>query len=60
MALSLADVEESTSYGTSAPKVKGALMVRLKEVRLKEVRLKEVRLKEDGESLVVRTDFEQR
>ena len=50
MALSLADVEESTSYGTSAPKVKGALMVRLKEVRLKE----------DGESLVVRTDFEQR
>ena len=45
MARSLANVEESTSYGTRALKVRGTLMVRLRE---------------DGDSLVVRTDFEQR
>lgn len=45
MARTLADVEESTSYGTPALKVKGELMVRLRE---------------DGDSLVVRTDFEER
>jgi hypothetical protein len=45
IALSLENVEEGTSYGTAAFKVRGALFLRLKE---------------DGESLVVRTDFEQR
>jgi hypothetical protein len=45
MALSLGGVEESTSYGTAAFKVRGKLIARLKE---------------DGESLVVGTTFEQR
>ena len=45
MALSIADVEESTSYGTAAFKVRGKLIARLKE---------------DGESLVVGTTFEGR
>jgi hypothetical protein len=45
MALSLEGVEEGTSYGTAALKVRGALFLRLKE---------------DGDSLVVRTDFDQR
>ena len=45
MALSLEGAEEGTSYGTAALKVRGALFLRLKE---------------DGESLVVRTDFDQR
>jgi hypothetical protein len=45
IALALGDVEEGTSYGTAAFKVKGALFARLKE---------------DGETLVVRTDFERR
>jgi hypothetical protein len=44
-ALSLDNVEEGTSYGTPAFKVGGALFVRMHH---------------DGESLVVRTDFEQR
>ena len=39
------DVEESTSYGTPALKVRGKLLVRLKE---------------DGVTLVVRTTFEDR
>jgi hypothetical protein len=43
--LSLAGVEEGTSYGTPALKVKGKLLVRLKE---------------DGETIVVRVPFEQR
>jgi hypothetical protein len=43
--LSLENAEEGTSYGTAAFKVRGALFLRLKE---------------DGESLVVRADFEQR
>ena len=45
VALALDNVEESTSYGTPAFKVGGALFVRLHQ---------------DGESLVVRTDFDQR
>lgn len=45
MALTLDGVEESTSYGTAAFKVRGKLIARLKE---------------DGESLVVGTTFEQR
>jgi hypothetical protein len=45
MALSLDNVEESTSYGTPAFKVGGALVARLHQ---------------DGDALVVRTDFEQR
>lgn len=45
MALLLEGVEESTSYGTAAFKVRGKLVARLKE---------------DGESLVVGTTFEQR
>jgi hypothetical protein len=45
IALSLENTEEGTSYGTAAFKVRGALYLRLKE---------------DGESLVVRADFEQR
>ena len=42
LARALPDVEESTSYGTPALKVRGKLLVRLKE---------------DGETLVLRTDF---
>jgi len=45
MALSLDHVEEGTSYSTPAFKVYGALFVRLHQ---------------DGDSLVLRTDFEQR
>src|SRR6202050_3714560 len=45
MARSLTDVEESTSYGTPAFKVGGALFARLHQ---------------EGDALVVRTDFEQR
>lgn len=45
MALSLDKVEEGTSYGTPAFKVGGVLFVRLHQ---------------DLDSLVVRTDFEQR
>jgi hypothetical protein len=45
MALSLDDVEEGTSYGTPAFKVRGALFVRLRE---------------DENSLVVRTTADQR
>ena len=45
IALALDGVEEGTSYGTAALKVRGALFLRLKE---------------DGDSLVVRTDFDQR
>jgi hypothetical protein len=45
LALSLQNVEESTSYGTPAFKVDGKLISRLKE---------------DGESLVVGTTFEER
>jgi len=45
IALALGNVEEGTSYGTPAFKVGGALFVRMHQ---------------DGESLVVRTDFEQR
>jgi hypothetical protein len=45
MALSLDNVEESTSYGTPAFKVGGALFARLRE---------------DIDSLVVRMDFDQR
>jgi hypothetical protein len=45
MALALESVEEGTSYGTAAFKVRGTLMVRLKE---------------DGETLVVGTTFEER
>jgi hypothetical protein len=45
IALSLERVEEGTSYGTPAFRVNGALFLRLHQ---------------DGESLVVRTDFEQR
>jgi hypothetical protein len=41
----LPGIEESTSYGTPALKVKGKLLVRLKE---------------DGESIVVKTTFEDR
>lgn len=45
MALALDGVEESTSYGTAAFKIRGKLIARLKE---------------DGESLVVGTTFEER
>ena len=45
IALALDNVEEGTSYGTPALKVRGALFARLKE---------------DGDSLVVRMDFDQR
>jgi hypothetical protein len=45
IALSLDNVEEGTSYGTPAFKVLGALFARLHQ---------------DGESLVLRADFEQR
>lgn len=45
IALALGNVEEGTSYGTPAFKVGGELFVRMHQ---------------DGESLVVRTDFEQR
>jgi hypothetical protein len=45
IALALDNVEEGTSYRTPAFKVGGALFVRMHQ---------------DGESLVVRTDFEQR
>jgi hypothetical protein len=45
MALALDNVEEGTSYGTAAFKVRGALFLRLKE---------------DGDSLVVRSDIDQR
>ncbi len=45
IALALGNVEEGTSYGTPAFKVGGALFVRMHQ---------------DGESLVVRTDFDQR
>jgi hypothetical protein len=45
IALALGNVEEGTSYGTPAFKVDGELFVRMHQ---------------DGESLVVRTDFEQR
>ena len=45
IALSLSNVEESTSYGTPAFKTAGKLLARLKE---------------DGDSLVVGTTFEER
>jgi hypothetical protein len=45
IALSLPNVEESTSYGTAAFKTNGKLLARLKE---------------DGDSLVVGTTFEER
>ena len=45
LAKSLGDVEESTSYGTAALKLKGKLLTRLKE---------------DGVTLVVRVDLEAR
>ncbi|HMB79329.1 MAG TPA: MmcQ/YjbR family DNA-binding protein [Vicinamibacterales bacterium] len=45
LALALPGVEESTSYGTPALKVKGQLMTRLWE---------------DGKTLVMKTTFEQR
>lgn len=45
IALALDNVEEGSSYGTAAFKVRGALFLRLKE---------------DGDSLVVKMDFEQR
>jgi hypothetical protein len=45
IALSLENAEEGTSCGTAAFKVRGALFLRLKE---------------DGDSLGVRSDFEQR
>ncbi|WP_158881855.1 MmcQ/YjbR family DNA-binding protein [Rhodanobacter sp. L36] len=44
-ALELPEVETSTSYGTPALKVRGKLMVRLKE---------------DGETVVLRTTWEER
>ena len=44
-AASIGNVEESTSYGTPALKVKGKLIARLRE---------------DGESIVVGTTFEER
>ena len=43
LALALPEVEESTSYGTPAFKVRGKLLARLKE---------------DGETLVVKIDFD--
>jgi len=45
MALALPDVEEGTSYGTPALKVRGKLFVRLKE---------------DGETIVLKTTYEER
>jgi hypothetical protein len=45
MALSLPGVEEGTSYGTAAFRVKGRFFIRLKE---------------DGESIVLKTDFYER
>lgn len=45
MALALPHVEEGTSYGTPALKVKGKLFVRLKE---------------DGETIVLKTTYEER
>jgi len=45
LALGLDGVEESTSYGTAAFKIRGKLIARLKE---------------DGESLVVGTTFDER
>jgi hypothetical protein len=45
IARALGDVEESTSYGTPAIKLRGKLVARLKE---------------DGDSLVVGTTFEER
>ena len=45
LALSLPGVEEGTSYGTPAFKVRGKLLARLKE---------------DGESLVIKVPFDQR
>ena len=45
IAAALGDVEESMSYGTPAIKIRGKLIARLKE---------------DGDSLVVRTTFEER
>ena len=45
VALALDGVEESTSYGTAAFKIRGKLIARLKE---------------DGESLVVGTTYEER
>jgi len=45
VAQALGDVEESTSYGTPAIKIRGKLIARLKE---------------DGDSLVVGTTFEER
>src|SRR5687768_15146293 len=45
LALRLSDVEEGTSYGTPALKVRGKLVARLKE---------------DGETLVLRTTFADR
>lgn len=45
IARTLGDVEESTSYGTPAMKIRGKLIARLKE---------------DGDSLVVGTTFEER
>jgi hypothetical protein len=45
ISLTLPGVEESTSYGTPAFKVKGKLFVRLKE---------------DGETIVVGVDFDER
>lgn len=45
LALALPEVEEGTSYGTPAFKVKGKLMVRLRE---------------DGETIVIKIDFDTR
>lgn len=45
LALKLPNVEEGTSYGTPALKVKGKLFVRLRE---------------EGDAIVLRTTFEQR
>lgn len=45
LGLALPEVEESTSYGTPALKVQGKLMARLKE---------------DGESVAIRTTWEER
>jgi hypothetical protein len=45
LGLKLPEVEESTSYGTAALKVRGKLLVRLKE---------------DGQTLVLRTTFAER
>lgn len=45
MALALPSVEEGTSYGTPALKVRGKLFVRLKE---------------DGETIVLKTTYEER